>query len=230
MMKFSKEILPFVKEIDFPKLFRVFRNDGIGRTVPVPLPVIAGKICSPFTYLRAIALFDRWDAVKLSNGHIFVPSLNFEESSFYYFWLLAAEWKYWENCYLPVSVKGKTVLDAGAACGDTRMLFFYNGAKRVISIEPDSERFACMKRNSEANGWEGEMINDVMRLEHLEMGFDFAKIDIEAHETELLKLRHLPPCAIETHGEEIADAFVKKFGMRKLKGGGKHWNVVTNCH
>lgn len=226
-MRFNREVLPYVRQIETPRLFRVLRNDGVGRRIPILLPVTDGKIFSPGRYLRALAIAKAWGVARMPNGHIFIPALNFETTNFLFFSLLADEWHGWERWYLPMSVRGKTVLDAGAACGDTAMFFIYNGAKKVISIEPDRERFVVLKRNIEANNWNAEAINDVLRPEHLRMDFDFAKIDIETSDMELLKLNSLPPCVVETHWEEVTDAFVRKFGMRKLRRNGP-WNILTN--
>jgi len=59
------------------------------------------------------------------------------------------------------------------------------------------------------------------------MEFDFAKIDVETGDKDLLKLDSLPPCAIETHWKEVTDAFIKKFGMKKL-GSRTECVVLTN--
>jgi hypothetical protein len=227
-MKFSQALTPYAKQWEFPRLFRVFRNDGIGRIIPIPLPVINERIFSPTSYLRGVALARAWSVITLDNGHLMVPALDFEFTNFFYFSVLANEWRFWENDYLPVSVQGKVVLDAGAACGETAMFFIFHGARKVISIEPNPERFAVLERNVAAHGWPVECINDILRPEHLKMGFDFAKIDIEAGDRDLLRLDSLPPCAIETHWKEVTDAFIKKFGMKRL-GSRTECVVLTNA-
>lgn len=226
-MKVPLTLIPYAERLEFPRLYRVFRNDGVGRVIPLPLPVIDGKIFAPKMYIRSIVLAKAWGVKILGNGHVLVPPLDFEFSSFFYFTHLANEWSVWEHEYLPISVKGKTVLDAGAACGETAMFFLFHGARKVISIEPDPGRFAVLKRNVEVHGWPVECINEVLKPEHLKLGFDFAKIDVETGDRELLKLNSLPPCAIETHWSEVTQAFIKKFGMREL-GSRTECVVLTN--
>jgi 16S rRNA G966 N2-methylase RsmD len=220
--------LPYVDHLEFPRLFRVFRNDGVGRVIPVPLPVSGGRIFSFGRYLRALAKAKAWGTRTLPDGHLYVSSLDFEFTNFLFFSIMANEWDDWKNQYAPLDLRGKTVLDAGAACGDTAMFFISQGAKRVISVEPDSERFACLKRNVEAHGWPVEVLNRKLEARDLSNPeIDFAKIDIEESDKDLLKLDSLPPCAIETHWEEVTNAFVKKFGMRKLRSKSQ-FAVVTN--
>src|SRR6266851_6950528 len=99
-MKFNRALTPYAKEWEFPRLFRVFRNDGVGRTIPIPLPVINERIFSPLSYLRGIALARAWGVRTLEGGHLIVPALDFEFTNFFYFSVLANEWKSWEDDYL----------------------------------------------------------------------------------------------------------------------------------
>jgi 2-polyprenyl-3-methyl-5-hydroxy-6-metoxy-1,4-benzoquinol methylase len=62
------------------------------------------------------------------------------------------EWDIWEKYYIPpFSLKGKTVLDVGAGCGETVFLFFLHGAKKVIAIEPNVKAVKYLKENAKKN-------------------------------------------------------------------------------
>lgn len=54
----------------------------------------------------------------------------------------------WERNYLPISVKGKIVLDVGAGEGETAKFFLDHGAEKVICIEPDPKAFKLLELNA----------------------------------------------------------------------------------
>ena len=134
------------------------------------------------------------------------------------------EWKQWEKHYLPeFSLDGKTILDVGAGCGETAYLYFQHGAKRVIAIEIDPAQVEVLKRNSDLNSWnngtrELKIISRAFELHDLTREkFDFAKIDIEGGEADLLKLDEISfPLVMEAHGIELRDKLVQKFGLSIL--------------
>ena len=134
------------------------------------------------------------------------------------------EWKQWEKHYLPeFSLDGKTILDVGAGCGETAYLYFQHGAKRVIAIEIDPVQVEVLKRNSDLNSWNNEtrelkIIPRAFELQDLSREkFDFAKIDIEGGEADLLKLDEISfPLVMEAHGIELRDKLVQKFGLSIL--------------
>lgn len=125
------------------------------------------------------------------------------------------EYKLWEKDYLPRDgLKGKTVLDIGSASGDTAYFFFQNGAKKVICIDPNPNRFSILKRNAARFNWNVELYNKYFELEDMFRDYDFAKIDCEGGEEILLKLEELPKkeMVIEIHSKELAKKF-KKFDL-----------------
>ena len=50
----------------------------------------------------------------------------------------------WNKYYLPIYVKGLTVLDVGAGEGETAKFFLEQGARKVICIEPDVYLFITL--------------------------------------------------------------------------------------
>jgi 2-polyprenyl-3-methyl-5-hydroxy-6-metoxy-1,4-benzoquinol methylase len=78
------------------------------------------------------------------------------------------EWKVWEKYYIPhFSLQGKTILDVGAGCGETALLFFLHGAYKVIAVEPNVKAVECLKENMERNDWNVEIVAEPFSLEHL---------------------------------------------------------------
>lgn len=115
----------------------------------------------------------------------------------------------WSRYYLPISVKGLTVLDVGAGEGETARFFLEHGAAKVICIELDLESFRLLKQNS--LGRSMEVYNKPFDLCDLSLPFDFMKMDIEGYEEELLKLpvKLGKPSVIEVHGLQLKERFLK---------------------
>jgi hypothetical protein len=138
------------------------------------------------------------------------------------------EWKDFSSDYIieGFSLKDKVVLDVGAGCGETALFFLSHGAKKVVCIEKDHKCFDLLKKNLQ-DGLRIEAINESFKLDHLrQFRFDFAKIDIEGGESELLKLDKINfPLAIEIHGKEMFFRFHKKFCELKTL---KAWRNETN--
>jgi hypothetical protein len=133
----------------------------------------------------------------------------------YAFWFID-EWNVWKNCYLPrFSLKGKTVLDIGAGCGETAFFYFLHGAKKVVAIEPYVKAVSILRENAEINKWNVHIIPEKFKLEHLEIPHDFMKVDIEGGEVELLKVEINEPCIVEVHNNELKTEF-KRRGFKKL--------------
>ena len=129
----------------------------------------------------------------------------------------------WYRFYLPgFSLKGKTVLDAGAGCGESAAFYFFYGAKRVIAIEKDPAMRPYLEQNAADNGWDMEIIIDEFRPEHLDIHRDWTKIDIEGGESvlESCPKDSLGPCTIEMHptviGKAACDQIIKRFGLKHL--------------
>jgi len=125
---------------------------------------------------------------------------------------VASEIEIWNKYYLPVSVHGKIVLDAGAGNGETALFYLRHGAKRVVAVEKDPTNFRLLQENTRNLGV--EPIFDSFNISQTE-GVDFMKVDVEGGEACLLKLERLP-CAsvIETHSRPLEQQFIEKFGMK----------------
>jgi len=144
---------------------------------------------------------------------------------------MVREWRDWEKYYRPnFSLDGKTVLDAGAGCGETALLFFQFGAEKVIAIEPDSKAVEYLRENIAKNKWNVEVIPERFSLNHLKLDFDFAKIDVEGDEEKLLTLPKLDkPCVVEVHGTKLLNRFMEKDWVKICPGGNEHY-LITNEH
>lgn len=130
--------------------------------------------------------------------------------------------KTWD-LYLPdFSLRGKTVLDVGAGEGETAWFFLKHGAARIICVEPNPFCLAILSKNIRANNWPVDVIPERFSTSLLKLNPDFAKIDCEGGEEELLRLcRIATPMTIETHQEETAVSLVQRFGMKVVLDGGK---------
>lgn len=119
----------------------------------------------------------------------------------------------WLLQYLPPSgLKGKTVLDVGAGCGETAKFFIENGAAGVICIEPDEEAYSYLLRNSLRHPEVIPLkklfeVEDLYRIPH-----DFLKVDIEGYEMPMIDEldRYRGPCSIETHNKYVTDKFMAR--------------------
>jgi SAM-dependent methyltransferase len=143
------------------------------------------------------------------------------------------EYSDWEIFYLPVNVKGLTVLDIGAGEGETARFYFNHGAKKVICIEPDDESFKLLLLNAKNRAM--QCYHKTFDLSDLLLNFDVLKMDIEGYEEALLTIPKLTkPCIIEVHGLQLVKRFLKK--GYKLKSRNKtfsrfdYWfGYVTSC-
>ena len=111
----------------------------------------------------------------------------------------------WQKHYLPVSVKGKTVLDVGAGEGETAFFFLSHGAEKVICIECDGEKASNLQKNSFNHNIESYFRK--FNLTDLDKRFDFLKMDIEGYEEALLGVNLHAPAVIEVHGLQLVDKF-----------------------
>jgi hypothetical protein len=121
--------------------------------------------------------------------------------------------------YLPnFDLSGKTVLDAGACCGETAWFFLKNGAKKVICIEPDENRAKLIRENKQKLGLNIELYEEPFDPQkHLKLEFDFFKVDIEGFEELALPYaQKLGPCIAETHTIKLRKEFEKK-GFQVIK-------------
>lgn len=132
--------------------------------------------------------------------------------------VLLGEWNEWARDYVPqFSLKNKVVLDVGAGAGETALMFFLNGARKVISVESDPMSIKYLRVNAQANDWNMEIIHDKFKLPYLSLGADFLKMDCEGCENALLSAASLPPCRIEVHSRTLQKALGNQFGLRVLR-------------
>jgi hypothetical protein len=152
-----------------------------------------------FPFQKTISYFVKRHFLYRSNGWMF---------SEYFKKLYLCE--DWTKYYLPIDVKGLTVLDIGAGCGETARFFLEHGAKKVICIESDDHCYSLLAKNSV--GRPIECIHKMFTLSDLDREYDFIKMDIEGAEKILLLLpsKVKKPIALEIHGQELAQKFKEK--------------------
>jgi tRNA G37 N-methylase Trm5 len=143
--------------------------------------------------------------------------------------LMLKEWDIWENYYLPpFPLKGKTILDVGAGCGETALLYFLNGANRVIAIEPNANAVKYLYENIRENNWNVEVFPEPFSLSHLNLDFDFMKMDCEGCEELLLSIPEVSkPSVVEVHNNKLLNAFLKK-GFMKIYSLTNEVHIVRN--
>ena len=121
----------------------------------------------------------------------------------------------------PFSLKGKTVLDLGACCGETAWFYLKLGADKVYCVECDPARISMLNENKKNLGLNLEIIPEPLNMNHLEkLSYDFVKCDVEGAETILLDfLRVNPsmkPCVLEVHGKQMKEKF-EEAGFHVIK-------------
>jgi hypothetical protein len=146
--------------------------------------------------------------------------------------ILPDELPMWEKNYLPVSAKGKVVLDVGAGCGETSAFYIAHGASKVVAIEPDKRAYSLLVRNVKANSLNVVPIRKPFELSDLSIPHDLLKIDAEGAEVALLDYQGLlGDCVVEAHTigverTQLGPIIAGKFGLRvacKLGQGGDIW-------
>ena len=188
----------------------------------VPALYIGKRGLFPHEYIRIAWQMRDWKIAREA-GDLF--TVRFRENALHMtaerMSTMICEWKMWERCYLPgFSVEGKTVLDVGAGCGETTYFYFQHGAGSVTAVETDPIQLELLKTNAALNGWNGgahdlKIIPRAFDLQDLKQEkFDFAKMDIEGGEADLLKLDTIDfPLIVEAHGRDLRDRLIQKFGL-----------------
>ncbi len=165
-------------------------------------------------WLKHLAISWNWKIVSDNSVKIGPYVL---EVTPYYLELLWREWQAWKNWYLPPwSLKGKTVLDVGAGCGETALFYYYHGANKVIAVEPEPVLTSILKRNVACNEWNMEIVETPFEPSMLEWSFDFMKMDGEGCENTLLTADTLPPCAVEVRNRSVLDGLTRRFELTVL--------------
>ncbi len=189
---------------------------------------VTGATYYPHTFLKNFCRMRNWKIVDYKDKRIIVGSrkdphqhnhsgsvtLKLAEGWFDTFF---CEWPYWNKWYSPnFSLKGKTVLDVGAGCGESAAFFFLSGVHQVIGIESDPVALECLRENAKNNHWKLEIVPRKFELSDLNRCFDFLKMDIEGGEMLLLGIDRLPPCSIEVHGMELLRRFMERFPYLRI--------------
>lgn len=113
----------------------------------------------------------------------------------------------------PYDLAGKTVLDAGATCGEVSYYYIKQfHAAHCVCIEMSSAPLPYLTQNSKLVNI--TIVNEPFKLEHLtKYKPDFIKCDVEGSEMILLeyiaKGGVLPPTVLEAHTNWIKDQFLK---------------------
>lgn len=134
----------------------------------------------------------------------------------------------------PFSLKGKTVLDLGACCGESAWYFLeVLGADKVFCVESDAFNIKLLRYNREVSKLNFEVIPEKFKIEHLQLPFDFLKCDIEGSESLLADCFEREPCGwpcvVEAHSEELRNRFeMLGFSVAKRFAGSNYVCFVMN--
>jgi hypothetical protein len=181
----------------------------------IPFLVVAGRPISPHQFIKRMFVTWNW---RLSSRH---PYYHLKIRGYAvklhpeYFHIIFGEWLDWKRTHLPpFNLKGATVLDVGAGCGETALFYFIHGVDRVICVERNLDLAKIIGENLRSNKWNAEVQARSFDAEMLKQDFDFMKMDCEGCETHLLSADTLPPCVIEVHDRHVLNALASKFGLR----------------
>ncbi|TMI25776.1 hypothetical protein E6H19_02380 [Candidatus Bathyarchaeota archaeon] len=188
--------------------------------------LVADRAILPHQFLKRMFVTWNWRLVRSSSQYYdlkigrYTIKLHPE-----YFHIIFGEWGEWKKYHLPpFALKGATVLDIGAGCGETALFYFFHGVERVICVEPNPDLASIISENLGSNKWNAEVHARSFDTEMLNLDFDFMKMDCEGCETQLLSADTLPACVMEVHDRHVLHALMNKFGLRvaNSKAGGKN--------
>lgn len=173
-----------------------FGNVGVDVRFPLKIRSVVGTQLFSTKFLKYVR-----------NGGVEVDGWFF---SLEYGILYLKEREEWRSLYLPPwSLKGKTVLDVGAGCGESAKFFLDNGAFRVVAVEPNRECWPYLEKNAESHSMHivEDPFNPSMMLHDFD--YDFVKMDIEGYESLLIPyLDYISvPMAVECHNKYVCDRF-----------------------
>jgi len=181
-----------------------------------PFLLVADRAILPHQFLKRMFVTWNWKLVRSSSQYYdlrigrYTIKLRPE-----YFQIIFGEWGEWKKYHLPpFSLKGATVLDIGAGCGETALFYFIHGVERVICVEPNPDLARIISENVRSNEWNVEVQARSFDTGMLNLDFDFMKMDCEGCEIRLLSADTLPSCVMEVHDGQILHALTSKFGLR----------------
>lgn len=120
----------------------------------------------------------------------------------------------WMKFYLPKQplAKNVVILDAGAGEGETILFFAGHGYHKFVAVENDPLK--CDRLRNNTRHLDVEVRERAFRVEDL-IGIDYAKLDIEGGEKELLELEHLPcEMTVEIHDDRLLQELSHKFPLK----------------
>jgi hypothetical protein len=158
-----------------------------------------------------------------------VHNLGFE-FSYERMYLLDVELESWKRYYLPskfVPSDDPLILDAGAGEGETVMFYYLLGFRRFRCVESDKLAFKRLSRNvAKLRDAKVHLFNRRF-LAHDVHGVDFAKIDVEGGEVQLIEAdkRKLPTeIVVETHSLAVQKLLLESFKLEHLMD----YNTLNN--
>jgi len=197
---------------------------GLSNKRKVPAFYILGNAYLPHKALVLLWL-SRWINEVEHNGKYVIFEVKGQRLKVlkqYAFWMVNY-WQRWQNYIPSFSLRGKTVLDIGAGCGETALLFFLHGAHKVIAIEPDFEAISCFAENVRNNDWNVEIIASPFSVNLLKnLDYDFMKMatGLSLCEESLLEIEIDKPCVVEVHDKVLLTKFLER-GWRKIYEGNR---------
>ena len=128
--------------------------------------------------------------------------------------IITTETPVWKKHYLPKMPLDKEalILDAGAGEGETILFYARHGFRHFRAVEIDTKSCEILKQNIEADHHLNvEIRNSPFSLEDLN-NIDFAKIDVEGAERQLLSLAKVQhEMIVEVHGSRLLEEFERKW-------------------
>jgi len=210
----------------------IYPKIGFSRKKKLPCLWFTDKTYSPHKIFSLLEKGYSWTILDMNKEKDYMRIKHREGFEFfsdlYYGNLIINEWCDWKKAYfMPFSLKGKTILDVGAGCGETAFFFFVNGAEKVICIEKQEKLLKYLLKNKNYNNWNLKVVIDSFNLGYLNLDFDLAKIDIEGNERELLNTEIDFPLCLEVHNKKLEEEFAKR-GFKKVWKMNEDVSVMNN--
>jgi SAM-dependent methyltransferase len=197
---------------------------GLSSKKRIPILITSDREYYPWE----IPGFLRWK-LRIRRIATMVHSLGFK-FSYERMQMLDDELEVWKRCYVPSLFDASDdplILDAGAGEGETVMFYYLLGFRRFRCVEPNRLAFELLKGNvAKLGNTEIHLFNRRFSA-HDVYGVDFAKIDVEGGEVELIEAdkRNLPrEIVVETHSLAVQKLLLESFKLEHLMD----WNTRNN--